>query len=181
MTFEAFVEINSGKSPLEMLSLLMDEAGMIADARSHATLARYCHRNEKDAAYYDQEAEAHTLRLRWLYASLAAPLAAVSEKTDGQNPVNHDTILDSKTEEEQKMIEIALSNRDCIFDSAAFPTVEEALTFARGRGGKYVAQISRSGQPGTSFAYDSDQDQFSWFDGFDWQPVTAADIADRFI
>ena len=75
------------------------------------------------------------------------------------------------------MISVALSNRDCIFDSSEFPTLEEALTFARGRGGIYVVQLSRGEDPGAVFSYDSDADEFSRFDGWEWHTIPTADIA----
>lgn len=69
------------------------------------------------------------------------------------------------------MYNVTLANKDCIFDSGTFQTLQEAISFARGRGGKYVVHIVKGTGLGVSCPYDSDTDTFSWYDGYEWHPV----------
>lgn len=82
-------------------------------------------------------------------------------------------LIRTNMNENDKMISVALSNKDCIFDSGLFTTLSAAVEFSRNRGGKYVVQIGYYGQLGKSYSYDSDSDAFSWYDGYEWIPVTA--------
>ena len=74
------------------------------------------------------------------------------------------------------MITVALSNKDTIFDSGKFKTVQEAIAFSKGRGGKYVVQIGREDSMGISLSYDSDKDTFSRNNGWEWEPISEDDI-----
>ena len=74
------------------------------------------------------------------------------------------------------MFNVVLSNKDSIFDSATFHTLEAAIKFASGRGDVYVVQIGRDDHPGVSLSYNSDNDQFSSYDGLEWHPVSMESI-----
>lgn len=41
------------------------------------------------------------------------------------------------------LVEVALSNGSCIFDSGVFETVKDAVEWSLGRGGSCVMQLSR--------------------------------------
>ena len=58
------------------------------------------------------------------------------------------------------MYSVSLSNKDCIFDSASgFQTAKEAMQWALGRGGCYVAQIQNDDTNGAfrSFRFRMDR------------------------
>lgn len=73
-----------------------------------------------------------------------------------------------------ELYDVTLSNRDCIFDSVTGVPFTDAISFARGRGGKYVVQMSRHGENyGSSFSYDTDADTFSAQDAWGtWEPIS---------
>ena len=76
MKNDDFCELYRSKKPDELLSLLMDEMSMIADASVQAALARYCLRNEESAKYYDMAISAHRERANWLCENVASALVA---------------------------------------------------------------------------------------------------------
>ena len=79
---------------------------------------------------------------------------------------------------EKSIMSATLSNKDCIFDSCHFASVAEAVDWARGRGGVYTVIIGRIDKiPGVVLSYDSDEDKFSHYDGFEWVTVTPEEIA----
>lgn len=89
---------------------------------------------------------------------------------------------DMKKEEEEKMnktYSVTLSNSDCIFDErTGIATIEEAIQWATGRSYKYVAQFSADGRDGYAISVScNDDDDFSIYDGWDWNSYTAVDLA----
>lgn len=75
------------------------------------------------------------------------------------------------------MFSVSLSNQDCIFDSAfGFATSKEAMAWALGRGGKYVAQISNDDVEGSFRSFSVSNDCISTFDGWDWIDLALDDI-----
>lgn len=86
-------------------------------------------------------------------------------------------IKDDMAKGEKTMYNVALSNRETIFDSAEFNTQEEVIEFSKGRGGVYVVQIGTdTNKMGISVSYDSDKDIFSRFDGWDWEIVSEDEV-----
>lgn len=79
-----------------------------------------------------------------------------------------------------KKYNVSLSNDSCIFDSfEGFDTIEEAIEFSIGRGGRYVIQLdagkSEEGES-ISIAYDSDNDTFSHYNGWEWVNIKPEEI-----
>lgn len=66
-----------------------------------------------------------------------------------------------------KKYNVALSNDSCIFDSfEGFDTIEEAIEFSIGRGGRYVIQLDAGKAEEGEFlnlSYDSDSGMFSHY------------------
>ena len=74
--------------------------------------------------------------------------------------------------------EIGLSNRDCLFDQAdGFDTPQDAMRWAFGRGGCFVAQICDP-ELGNfrSFSVDS-KDRISVYEGY-WKYISLEQISD---
>lgn len=65
-------------------------------------------------------------------------------------------------------------------DSGRFPTIEAALDFARGRGGRYNVQINRDGIY-SGLALGCDSDNFTVYDIYDhaWHNIEIDDIRQR--
>lgn len=76
-----------------------------------------------------------------------------------------------------KRYEVALANKETIFDSAAFDTIPEIIDWISGRGGIYTAQIARSGCAGVTISVNDEDGTMSWFDGFEWNKVTEEQIS----
>ena len=55
-----------------------------------------------------------------------------------------------------RKVGISLANKDCIFDSGEFDTIEVAMAWAQGRGGRYKIHI-QYGDRFESFTYDDDE------------------------
>lgn len=76
------------------------------------------------------------------------------------------------------MYSVSLSNQDCIFDSAdGFATAKDAMVWALGRGGKYVAQIQNDDVDGAFHSFSVSDDCIRTFDGWDWVDVNLDDIS----
>ena len=77
------------------------------------------------------------------------------------------------------MYSVSLSNQDCIFDSASgFQTAKEAMQWALGRGGSYVAQIQNDGVDGAFRSFSVSNGQVKTYDGWDWLDVTLDSIGE---
>ena len=79
--------------------------------------------------------------------------------------------------------DVALSNKDCIFDSRhGFESIAEAMEWAMGRGGNYVIQISRENAdaPGCCISAecnaDSTETRLYWYNGWEWEQIDVEDI-----
>ena len=75
---------------------------------------------------------------------------------------------------------VTLSNNSCIFDSfEGFESIEDALEFSIGRGGRYVIQLdagkAEEGES-ISIAYDSDAETFSHYNGWEWVNINPKNI-----
>lgn len=70
-----------------------------------------------------------------------------------------------------KKFEVALANREAIFDSGSFGTIGEAIEWMSGRGGIYTAQISHGDGMGISLSVNSDTGEIKYFDGDEWITV----------
>lgn len=70
-----------------------------------------------------------------------------------------------------KKYEVALANREAIFDSGSFGTIGEAVEWMSGRGGIYTAQISHGDGMGISLSVNSDTGEIKYFDGDEWITV----------
>lgn len=70
-----------------------------------------------------------------------------------------------------KKFEVALANREAIFDSGSFGTIGEAVEWMSGRGGIYTAQISHGDGMGISISVNSDTGEMKYFDGDEWITV----------
>ena len=70
------------------------------------------------------------------------------------------------------MYSVSLSNQDCIFDSASgFQTAKEAMQWALGRGGCYMAQIQNDDTNGAFRSFSISDGQIKTYDGWDWIDV----------
>ena len=74
------------------------------------------------------------------------------------------------------MISVTLSNRDCIFDSGKFENIQDAIAFSKFRGGIYTVQIGRGDDIGISLSYNSENDTFSRYNGWDWEDIDETEI-----
>lgn len=79
------------------------------------------------------------------------------------------------------MYSVSLSNQDCIFDSASgFQTAKEAMQWALGRGGSYVAQLQNDEVFGAFWSFPISDDQIKTYDGWDWIDVEL-DSVDEYV
>lgn len=76
-----------------------------------------------------------------------------------------------KEDMKMKKFEVALANREAIFDSESFGTIGEAVEWMSGRGGIYTAQISHGDGMGISLSVNSDTGEMKYFDGDEWITV----------
>lgn len=77
-----------------------------------------------------------------------------------------------------KKYSAVLSNRDSIFDSGVFDSVQELIDWAAGRGGSYVIQIDGGGCPmSISATCRNGATYYKYYYICEWVPVTADDIA----
>ena len=81
------------------------------------------------------------------------------------------------------MYNVTLSNRSSIFDHrTGFATLAEALEWADGRGGVYVAQITKgdpadiAGHVSISIDDNGEKTVYDHYNGMAWERVTLADI-----
>lgn len=81
---------------------------------------------------------------------------------------------------EMKKYDACLSNRDCIFDSGVFESAEDVVAWAKGRGGKYVLQVSNSSDhdfPGCSISTDNGK-AWSQYIIDRWVHLTESEVLD---
>ena len=68
------------------------------------------------------------------------------------------------------MYSVGLNNRSCLFDDGYFDTLEEAVEFARHRGGKYSVNITTS-KRSVHLCYHSADDTFVLDTGWGWEEI----------
>lgn len=81
----------------------------------------------------------------------------------------------------KKTYSVTLNNNDCIFDEATgFATIEEAVEWSTGRGGKYVAQYSADGETSMGICVPTDSDNGIYYidNGLELKQYTAAALAE---
>lgn len=68
----------------------------------------------------------------------------------------------------------ALANDVCVFDEKfGFDSVDDVISWAKGRGGAYVIHINRaeSVSAGVSISYDDDNSVFMWLGPWEWETI----------
>lgn len=112
-----------------------------------------------------------------------AGIEAESFEDDTTYDIDYDALLEALNKHYEKKFRkfhVGLSNSDCAFDEkGGFKSVQEALEWAVGRGGKYVIMIDDKIN-WWSIAYDDFTETFQWWDGWEWKKVTVDDIVKMF-
>ena len=85
-----------------------------------------------------------------------------------------------KGDPNMKQYNVVLSNDSCIFDSFdGFDTIDEAIEFAIGRGGRYVIQLDAGNAEAWEsirITYDCETKTFSHYDGWEWVNIKPEEI-----